>query len=92
MLTSCFYFSSRETAATSLIPMRWQVSDRHHRLGPPSRNSNAYAIRRKYEKKIECMEKSFQISYLRFGGEEIASLSGANCVMRVTVEQSRLRR
>jgi hypothetical protein len=65
---------------------------KRHRLGPPSWNSNAYAIRRKCEKKIEFDEKSFQIRYLQFTNEEFAARRAANCVIRVTVEQLRLRR
>jgi hypothetical protein len=56
------------------------------------RNSNAYAIGRKCKKKIECDGKSFQIMYLQFTNEVFAARGGANCVMRVTVEQLRLRR
>jgi len=55
--------------------------------GPPTWNSNAYAIRRKCEKKIEFDEKSFQIRYLQFSGERFAARRGADCVIRVTVEQ-----
>jgi hypothetical protein len=60
--------------------------------GPPSWNSNAYAIHCKCEKKIESDENSFQIRYLQFTGESLAARRGANCVIRVTVEQSGLRR
>ena len=55
--------------------------------GPPSWNSNAYAIHRKCEKKIESDEKSFQIRYLQFTYQSLAAHRGANCVIRVTVEQ-----
>jgi hypothetical protein len=65
---------------------------KRHRLGPPSWNSNAYAIRRKCEKKIESDEKSFQIRYLQITYEDFAARGCANCVIRVTVEQLRLRR
>jgi hypothetical protein len=61
-------------------------------LGPPSWNSNAYAIRRNCEKKIESGWKAFQIIHLRFAGEGFAAPGGANCVIHVTVEQLRLRR
>ena len=54
--------------------------------------SNAYAICRKCEKKIELDEKSFQISYLQFTHEKSAASRNADCVIRVTVEQLRLRR
>jgi hypothetical protein len=60
--------------------------------GPPSWNSNAYAIHCKCEKKIESDENSFQIRYLQFTGERLAAHRGANCVIRVTVEQLGLRR
>jgi hypothetical protein len=92
MLTRYLYLSGRNSGATSVIPMRWQVSDRHHRLGPPSWNSNAYAIRGKCEKKIDPNQKSFQISNLQFADRGFAKPRGANCVMGVTVEQLRLRR
>ena len=38
--------------------------------GPPSWNSNAYAIRDKCEKKIDEEENSFQIRYLQFRVDE----------------------
>jgi hypothetical protein len=69
------------------VSQRW-----HHRLGPPWWNSNAYAIRSKCEKKIESDEKSFQIMYLQFTNPDFAAPRGANCVIRVTVEQLPLRR
>jgi hypothetical protein len=78
--------------AASLIPTRWQVSDKHHRLGSSPWNSNAYAIRRKCQKKIGSDQKSFQIRYLQFTEQGIAAWLGANCVMRGTVEQLPLRR
>jgi hypothetical protein len=61
-------------------------------LGRRIRNSNAYAIRCNCEKKIESDWKSFQIRYLQFADEEFAARRGANCVIRGTVEQLRLRR
>jgi hypothetical protein len=59
---------------------------------PSSWNSNAYAIRGNCEKKIESGWKAFQIIYLQFAGEGFAAWGGANCVIRVTVEQLPLRR
>jgi len=61
-------------------------------LGRHQGNSNAYAIRRKCKKKIESDQKAFRIKYLRFTVEQFAARRGANCVIRVTVEQLRLRR
>jgi hypothetical protein len=49
--------------------------------------SNAYAIRAKRQKKMEEMDKLFQIRDLHFDNEYFARPLGANCVMGVTVEQ-----
>jgi hypothetical protein len=49
--------------------------------------SNAYAIHAKREKKMDDMDKLFQIRYLHFADEWFARPAGANCVMGVTVEQ-----
>jgi hypothetical protein len=93
MPTYRLYFSGRSLEApASLIPMRGQVSDKHHRLGSSINNSNAYAIRRKCQKKIVSNKKSFQIIYLQFTVREFEMRHGAMCTMRVTVEQSPLRR
>jgi hypothetical protein len=61
-------------------------------LGRHDVNSNAYAIRRNCEKKIESDWKSFKIRYLQFPDDEFAARRGADCVIRVTVVQLRLRR
>ena len=58
-----------------------------HRKAPPPWaalwNSNAYAIRRKCEKKIEINRNSFQIIYLQFDESEFAhSLRGELCHAR----------
>jgi hypothetical protein len=94
MLTDCLYIylSGHNPFATGLYPTRWQVNDRHHRLGPPSWNSNAYAIRRNFRNKTEIDINSFTIKYLEFADEGFAGRPGAECVMRGTVEQLRLRR
>jgi|ERR1700722_2796247 hypothetical protein len=75
----------------SLLLIVRPLSDRQP-PGPPHWNSNAYAIRRKCKKKIKCIGKSFQIIHLQFPREGIELRRGADCVIRVTVEQSRLRR
>ena len=49
--------------------------------------SNAYAIHAKRQKKMDEMDKLFQIIYLHFADEYFARPVGANCVMGVTVEQ-----
>jgi hypothetical protein len=49
--------------------------------------SNAYAIHAKRQKKMDDMDKLFQIRDLHFADEYFARRRVANCVMSVTVEQ-----
>jgi hypothetical protein len=91
LLSLGLYFSGRIPIATGLIPMRWQVSGGQS-PGPPSWNSNAYAIRGKSRNNLARGLKVIEINMLRFYHQSFAAPCGANCVIRVTVEQSPLRR
>jgi hypothetical protein len=63
------------------------VSTSHHRAESIQGTSNAYAIHAKRQKKMDEMDKLFQIRDLHFANEYFARRVGANCVMGVTVEQ-----